>query len=208
MSESSSISSSAVFPASLQVEPAYTTVDAGNRPGIEELLAACDRFVPRALVKLMGGSTIADIHLGQHVEKLIHILFADIRGYSAMAEKQDPSAILKFINDYLHVMEPVAERNGGIIEKFIGDAIMTLFVGDADDAVNCAVELATTLDKYNVARRATGQDAIRIGIGINSGLAAIGATGTPRRLQTPLSVTRSTSPRAWSRRRDSMTPRS
>ena len=154
-----------------------------SQPDLDQLLAACDRFVPQRMLQLIGADSIEQVQSGQHVERLIHILFTDIQGYTALAEDHSSTASFQFINSYLGAMEPVVQRNGGVVDKFIGDAIMALFPEDADDAVHCALELAVALDNFNASRAAQGQQPIRIGIGIHTGLVAIGAIGTEQRLE-------------------------
>jgi hemerythrin len=78
----------------------------------------------------------------------------------------------------------VVERNGGVVDKFIGDAIMALFPQEADDALQCAVEFASALKDFNARRTGDGRMSIRTGIGIHSGMASIGAIGTQSRLET------------------------
>ncbi|MDO8279279.1 MAG: bacteriohemerythrin [Burkholderiaceae bacterium] len=150
---------------------------------VEDLLAAADRFVPPRMLVLIGAETVADVTSGQHVERMVNVLFTDIEGYTAMVEAQPPAATFQFINDYLSVMEPVVESHGGVIDKFIGDAIMALFPDDADSAVECALELSAALAGFNEGRVAAGQAPIRVGIGINTGMVSVGAIGTGRRLE-------------------------
>lgn len=154
-----------------------------NNPAIEDLLDATDRFVPPRMLALIGAETVADVACGQHVERMVSVLFTDIEGYTAMVEAQTPAATFQFINDYLGVMEPVVERHGGVIDKFIGDAIMALFPDTADSAVDCALELSAALERFNERRVAAGEKPIRTGIGINTGVVSIGAIGTGRRLE-------------------------
>jgi class 3 adenylate cyclase len=131
-------------------------------------MAACDRFVPPMLWRMIGAHSIDQVQCGQHAQAMVHVLFADIQGYTTFTENQ----------------EPVVARNGGVVDKFIGDAIMALFPADAEDAVQCAVELAGALAAFNHRRAVGGGGPIRIGIGVNSGPAQIGAVGTRHRLQT------------------------
>lgn len=156
----------------------------GALPQIENLLAACDRFVPPLLLRMIGARSVEQVRPGQHAQAMVHVLFVDILGYTTLTEDQTPADSFRFINDYLGMMEPVVQRNGGVVDKFIGDAIMALFPGDADDAVQCAVELAAALATFNSRRAGARQSPIGIGIGINSGTVQIGAVGTRQRLQT------------------------
>lgn len=154
-----------------------------TQPRPDPLLAACHRFVPQRMLQLMGADSIEQVRSGQQVERLIHILFTDIQGYTTLAEDHSPAESFEFINSYLGTMEPVVQRNGGVVDKFIGDSIMALFPGDAGDAVDCALELAVALDAFNARRAGLGKPPIRIGIGIHTGLVSIGAIGTEHRLE-------------------------
>ena len=71
-------------------------------------------------------------------------------------------------------MEPHIERNNGFVDKFIGDAIMALFSGEAENALRCANEMREELGRYNIYRKGQGFQAINTGIGINTGELILG----------------------------------
>ncbi|HBE17676.1 MAG TPA: adenylate/guanylate cyclase domain-containing protein, partial [Cyanobacteria bacterium UBA11367] len=88
----------------------------------------------------------------------------------------------KFINAYLSRMEPAIIQNQGFIDKYIGDAIMALFSGDADNAVKAAIDMLKELAKYNQKRQMSELPPIQIGIGINTGSLMLGTVGSPNRM--------------------------
>jgi len=152
----------------------------GELPQIsdDEMLAAIRRFVPAKAFGLMGKECITDVRLGDHVEKTMTILFSDIRDFTPLSEQMSPAENFDFINAYFRRMEPVFTRHDGIIDKYMGDAIMALFPTSADDAVHCALDMLERLDGFNRAlKRKSGQAPVRIGIGLNTGLTMLGIVG-------------------------------
>jgi adenylate cyclase len=93
------------------------------------------------------------------------------------------------LNEYFEEMVDVIFRNQGILDKYIGDAIMALFGApfgtprDADHAVAAANEMMVTLRHLNVRRAARGKDAIEIGVGISTGDVIVGNIGSPKRME-------------------------
>jgi len=77
------------------------------------------------------------------------VFFSDIRDFTATTEAMALEETFEFINDYLAAMEPPRRARGGFIDKYIGDAVMALFDGPADDAVQAAVDSFQALQKYN-----------------------------------------------------------
>jgi len=144
--------------------------------------AAFDRFVPHQFLELLGRKSIVDIELGDHVEKEITLLFSDIRDFTTLSESILPAENFRFINSYLSTMEPVVARNRGIIDKYIGDGIMALFPGSADDGVRAGIDMLRRLVIYNEGRSRAGYVPVRIGIGINTGLVMLGTVGGHNRM--------------------------
>ena len=135
------------------------------------------RFVPRQFLELLGRRSISEVELGDHVEKDMTLLFSDIRDFTTLSQSILPAENFRFINSYLNVMEPVVGRHRGIIDKYIGDAIMALFPGSADDGIRSGIDMLRRLVSYNEGRVRAGYAPIRIGIGINSGLVMMGTVG-------------------------------
>jgi len=111
------------------------------------------------------------------------ILFSDIRNFTTMTEQNQPEIIVEMLNDYMTTMEECIESESGSIEKFIGDAIMAVFLpahGLAHSAVRAtkaAEKMMDALKKLNQKRKNSGQFAITIGAGIATGNLLMGIMG-------------------------------
>ncbi|WP_028865972.1 adenylate/guanylate cyclase domain-containing protein [Psychromonas aquimarina] len=118
-------------------------------------------------------------------EKLATVLFSDIRDFTSLCEGAAAQEILAMLNVYLTEMSSVIEFNHGVIDKYIGDAIMALFGvpvnhgNDAHNAVATAMAMNQVLQKLN--KDKFGK-AIKIGIGLNTGRVVAGNMGSPDRL--------------------------
>ncbi len=110
------------------------------------------------------------------------MLFSDIRDFTTLSESMTQEDNFKFINSYLSRMEPLIVENRGFIDKYIGDAIMALFSGGADDAVKAGIAMLHLLAEYNRHRLKSGYIPIMIGIGINTGSLMLGTVGGHNRM--------------------------
>jgi adenylate cyclase len=118
----------------------------------------------------------------------VTILFSDIRGYSSMSERMTAEEVAAMLNEYFSRMVKQIFRYEGMLDKYIGDAIMAVFgapIGREDDAlraVQAAVAMRRELSCYNDEREAAGRPPIEIGIGLSSGEALCGNIGSIDRL--------------------------
>ena len=143
---------------------------------------AYSRFVPREFLQFLGKESIVDVQLGDQVQKEMSILFSDIRAFTTLSERMTPEENFRFINSYLSSMEPAITANQGFIDKYIGDAIMALFGGAADDAVKAGIAMMQQLYDYNQGRQRAGYLPVQIGIGINTGSLMLGTVGGHSRM--------------------------
>lgn len=149
-----------------------------------------ERFVPSKFLELLGKDSITEIKLGDSTLREMSVLFSDIRSFTNLSEQMSPEDNFKFLNSYLKRMEPAIHRQGGFVDKFIGDAIMSLFREDngefssADRAVASALDMRAEMKLYNVHRIESGYSPIETGIGINTGPMILGTVGSPNRLDT------------------------
>jgi class 3 adenylate cyclase len=144
---------------------------------------AYSRFVPAQFLEYLDKTSITDINLGDQIQRDMTILFADIRSFTTLSEKMPPQENFNFLNSYLKRMGPVIRRNGGFIDKYIGDGIMALFPGRPDDALAAILEMRQELELYNTHRRASGYRPIRVGYGVHTGKLMLGVIGESERME-------------------------
>ncbi|MEN8225430.1 MAG: adenylate/guanylate cyclase domain-containing protein [Bacteroidota bacterium] len=141
------------------------------------------RFVPRQFLEYLGKDSIADIQLGDQVQKDMTVLFTDIRDFTSFSEQMTPKENFNFLNNYLGYMEPVIRSNNGFVDKFMGDAIMALFPENTEDAINAAIEMRIKLVEFNHIISQFGQPPIESGIGIHTGSLMLGIVGGEGRME-------------------------
>ena len=143
---------------------------------------AYGRFVPREFLSLLDKKSVVDVYLGDHVEKEMTVMFSDIRGFTSISEKMTPQDNFEFINAYLGEMEPIISQYHGVIDKYIGDAIMALFPTNADDALKGSITMLRKLEQHNEVLVTVGFEPIQIGIGLNTGPLMLGTVGGKNRM--------------------------
>lgn len=152
-----------------------------------------DRDQVRSLLGKVVSHQVAEELLSRKIElggeeREISILFSDIRGFTSLSEGRAPSAILAMLNTYLSRMSDVVDQHQGVVDKYIGDAVMALFgapVLEADDAqraVDTALAMEAAMPLLNTAFAQEGWPALQIGIGIHTGNAVVGNVGSETRL--------------------------
>jgi adenylate cyclase len=116
------------------------------------------------------------------------VLFCDIRSFTTLTEELGPQATVSLLNEYFTVMVDCIQYEGGMLDKFIGDAIMAVFGtpvrhdDDEDRAVRAAIHMLRELSAYNLRRAGEGKKPIHIGVGINTDSIVSGNIGSPRRM--------------------------
>jgi adenylate cyclase len=123
------------------------------------------------------------------VRQEVTILFSDIRSYTSLTENAGAHEIVEMLNEYFSRMVDVIFERNGILDKFIGDAIMAVFgapfarpASDPLNAVEAALDMQERLAAYNRERVARGQDAIQTGIGLACGEVVCGNIGSDKRM--------------------------
>jgi adenylate cyclase len=116
------------------------------------------------------------------------IFFSDVRGFTEMSERLQPEEVVEMLNEYMTLMVGVITRNGGVVDKYVGDAIMALWgvpIGGPDDAfsaVKACLEMRIELETLNTRRMGRGQEPLRIGMGLNYGEVIAGNIGSDQKM--------------------------
>ena len=142
------------------------------------------RFVPKQFLQHLGKRSLLDVRLGEAVQSDITVLFSDLRNFTRLSESMSAEDNFALMNGYLARMEPVIQQHDGFIDKYIGDAVMALFSGSADRAVEAAIAMHRALDAYNEHRGAKGRAPLTMGIGVHTGPLMLGTVGSPDRMET------------------------
>jgi len=134
--------------------------------------------------QLLGGAE--DILGGKSTTATI--LFSDIREFTSLTEELGAQGTVSLLNEYFTIMVECIQKEGGMLDKFIGDAIMAAFgvpmshEDDEDRAVRAAIAMIRALNAWNVKRIGEGKKPVRMGIGINTDTIVSGNIGSPRRM--------------------------
>lgn len=118
----------------------------------------------------------------------VTVLFADIRSFTTISEVYAAEQVVELLNSYFEVLVGVIGAHGGVVDKFIGDAVMAVWgapVGadnDAEMAARCAVEVRRCLHLLNRRREAQGKFPFAFGVGIHTGRAIAGGIGSEQRV--------------------------
>lgn len=129
-----------------------------------------------------------DIGVGGQ-NKEVTVFFSDIRGFTSFSEKRTPEEVVEMLNEYFEVMVGIINKYNGVVDKFIGDAIMAVWgaptTGDRDthNALRACMEMRKSLEDLNKKREARNQPPIMIGMGLHTGRAISGTIGSSERME-------------------------
>jgi len=128
-----------------------------------------------------------EIELGGE-EREVTTLFSDVRSFTSFCEKRNPKEILSLLNIYLTRISAVIDQHGGVVDKYIGDAVMALFGAplktdqDPENSVLAALAMQSALKELNTEFAHKNQPQLVMGIGINTGKVVVGNMGSETRL--------------------------
>lgn len=140
------------------------------------------KFVPNEFIRSLGKESLTDVRLGDQVEKNVTVLFTDIRDFTSLSEKMTPEENFRFVSSFNAQLGPIIRSNGGFINQYLGDSIMALFPGHAEDALKAAIAMQKAVYELNCKRITEGLPIIKAGIGMHTGPLIMGITGDENRL--------------------------
>jgi adenylate cyclase len=140
------------------------------------------------------GSSVTDDLLTREValggaRKEVVVFFSDIRGFTAMSEAMPPEDVVEMLNEYFGIMVGIINTTGGVVDKFIGDAIMAIWGAphslpdDSKRAVMACLKMRQALHALNDKRISLGKEPLMIGMGLNIGPAVAGTIGSDERME-------------------------
>ncbi len=169
-----------------QTAVAVETIKGHKRLAREEVARAnYSRFMPDYVVKQLLEKPDS-FKLGG-VNQTITVLFADIRGFTALSEKENPEKVVGLLNRYFSAVTEIIFEHGGTLDKYLGDGLLALFGAptasekDADNAVKTAIAIQKRVQQLNSELRVEGFPELSVGIGLHTGVATVGYIGSEQR---------------------------
>ncbi|AZZ37699.1 adenylate/guanylate cyclase domain-containing protein [Bdellovibrio sp. qaytius] len=153
-----------------------------------------ERDKVKNLFNKFHGSSVTENLLQQEVSvggtrKEVTVFFSDIRGFTKFSEGHTPEEVVSMLNEYFAVMVGIIGRHGGVVDKFIGDAIMAVWgvpagsEQDTENGLKACLEMRSALVTLNESRRQRNLTEIHIGMGLHAGAAISGTIGSEERME-------------------------
>lgn len=151
-----------------------------------------DRF--RTLFNKFHGSAVTEDLMKNEIalrgeKKEIFVFFSDLRGFTHLSESKDPAQVVDLLNEYFSQMVPVINQHGGVVDKFIGDAIMAVWgvphknQNDGKNALMACIKMRLALELLNEVRAARSEPELWIGMALHYGEAISGTIGSEERME-------------------------
>jgi adenylate cyclase len=147
--------------------------------------AELSRFLAPAVAEAVVSGKVELLRVGRLAE--VSVIFADIRGFTSMAEADSPQDTVAMLNTFFGAMANVIFKYEGNLDKFIGDCVMATWgppithPDDAARALKCALEMLDAINEMNAMRESQGKKPLEVGIGVNTGQAVVGYIGSSDR---------------------------
>lgn len=145
------------------------------------------RYLPAQLAPRLASGGLEELQRGRRAE--MGVLFIDMRGFTRWAQDREPQEVTELITAFRARIAQVVDGTGGMIDKFMGDAAMILFDGAEDPesaaraCISCAERLGCDMVQWSQSRRAAGDAAVAVGIGLHWGEVFSGVVGDQARLE-------------------------
>lgn len=166
---------------------AYTHKFVLENKSKEKVKSAMGKYMSQDVMKNVIRN-IDNLGLGGK-KSVVTVLFADIRGFTSMSEQMSAQQVSEILNEYFTEIEPIITHYNGVINKFIGDAVMAIFgepiqdKNHAGNAVKCAYAMLQKVKELQKKWAMEGKPKIEIGVGINTGEVFVGNIGSVNRME-------------------------
>jgi adenylate cyclase len=143
------------------------------------------KYVPNAVINELSKNPDKML-IGDN--RVVAVMFSDIRSFTSISERMNPDDLVSVLNSYFSVMVDIIMGRQGMVDKYIGDAIMAIFGAplrhddDGLQSVRAGMDMIDALDDWNVRQEKLGKPPFHIGIGINYGVVTVGNMGTDKKM--------------------------
>ncbi len=139
------------------------------------------KFVSKSTVEMISGGK--EMKLGG-TRSVICAMFTDIRGFTSFSENKPPEEVVETLNHYLDLQTRVIHEHNGVVDKFLGDGIMSIFTGDqmVSNAIKASIHIQKEVAVLNGKRKKNKENVLNVGVGIASGIAVLGSVGSHDRM--------------------------
>lgn len=188
---------SAGFTVRLQRDAAHRELEANLQvqARLREELAVRNDFIQQTFGRFLSDDVVADLlhdpkglALGGE-KRTVTVMMTDLRGFTLLCEQLPAEQVVQLLNLYLGAMAPLILAHGGIIDEFLGDAILAIFGApvsredDARRALRCALDMQCAMPDVNARLEALGLPAVEMGIALSTGSVVVGNIGSDRRMK-------------------------
>lgn len=151
---------------------------------IREARDVFEKFVPPAYLRRIASRGLGSIRPGEADQQWATILCCDIRGFTTLSERLPPGQLITLVNQLYEEIAHVVNTKQGVIDKFLGDAVLCIFEGadSAQRAVACGVEMLAAVRAFNAENDSPANQSIQIGIGVHCGTVILGTIGSSERM--------------------------
>ncbi len=140
-----------------------------------------EKYVSKATKQMLSEQKEATLG---GTRRVITAMFTDVRNFTRVTEEQWPEEVVETLNHYLSVQTHIIDEHNGVVDKFLGDGIMAIFVGPhmAENAVKAAISIQKEIRRLNEGRKKRDEIVLTVGVGIATGRAVVGSIGSADRM--------------------------
>lgn len=140
------------------------------------------KFVPHEFIRSLGRKELAEVRLGDQAERIVTVLFTDIREFTTLSEKMTPEENFQFVSSFNARLGPIIRSHNGFINQYLGDSIMAIFPEEPEDALVASIKMQKAVQELNQEREKENLPPISAGIGMHTGSLIMGITGDEQRM--------------------------
>ncbi|MFB3885272.1 MAG: adenylate/guanylate cyclase domain-containing protein [Thermodesulfobacteriota bacterium] len=151
---------------------------------VREARDVFERFVPPAYLRRIAAEGLGAIRLGEADQQCVTILCCDIRGFTPLSQRLNPSQLVAFVNQLFERITSAVNGRQGVIDKFLGDAVLCIFEEprSAERAVSCGLDVLSAVKSFNAERNLSSDQIVKVGIGVHRGPVILGTIGSSDRM--------------------------